>query len=707
MTQSTLPPLRSRFDDAMRRVRAAPPRLASRAREAGRRAQGRIEHMRRAGPPKLKRPSNKALAWTGGVMAVLVVAIIAFLMWFDWNKLRGPIGRYASARIHREVVIEGDLKVRLLTWSPSATVYKLRVGQPTWAKGQMATFERATVSVRLLPLLKGDVFLPLIYLEKPRIDLIRNANGEANWKFSNEKSTKPAKIPPIQQFVINDGVIKYSDYKTKLFVNGTIEARERRDGPYEQGFRLDGKGSINGNPFLLKVTGGPMINIDKDRPYPFDMDVRAGSTHAVARGQITKPFDFGLIAASVRLSGADLADTYYLTGLAMPNTPPYRISGRLNREGTLFRLTGIDGKVGDSDIGGQLRVETKGERPFLDADIRSRLLDFDDVATIFGGAPDPKETASPVQKAVAQDLKAQQRLLPDAPLDVQRLRAMDATLKYRAASVRSDKLPVRRAAVDLKLRDGVLDIHDFAFTLTSGAVDGSAKIDARRATPVTTFDARLRGVSIQQFIKRPGPPPITGAIQARAKLQGAGNSVRKAMADADGSITAVMPRGEIRQAFAELLGPNVGKGLSLLLSKDPRKTELRCAVADFRVTNGVARANTLVVDTGVVLTHGKGTIDLNTERLDLRLDGDTKQPRLLKLWTPILLKGPLTAPKPGVEVSSVVAQGGIAVALGALLSPIAAILPFVDPGLAKDADCGGLIASARAKGAPVRAVASR
>src|SRR5690606_24485465 len=219
-----------------------------------------------------------------------------------------------------------------------------------------------------------------------------------------------------------------------------------------------------------------------------------------------------------------------------------------------------------------------------------------------------------------------------------------------------------------------------------------ARIDARKTIPVTDFDARIRDVSIQQFIRRPGPPVITGAVQARVKLRGAGASVREAMADSDGVISAVAPRGQLRQAFAELLGPNVGKGLSMLLSKDPKQTELRCAVAEFRVTDGVARSNVLVIDTGVVLTHGKGVVDLNTERLDLELDGDTKEPRLLKLWTPITLQGSLRSPKPGIKAEAVVAQGGVAAALGALLSPLAAILPFIDPGLAKDADCAGLIA---------------
>ena len=48
------------------------------------------------------------------------------------------------------------------------------------------------------------------------------------------------------------------------------------------------------------------------------------------------------------------------------------------------------------------------------------------------------------------------------------------------------------------------------------------------------------------------------------------------------------------------------------------------------------------------------------------------------------------------------AQGGIALALG-VVNPLAAILAFIDPGLAKDANCGPLLADAKAKGAPVKA----
>jgi len=52
----------------------------------------------------------------------------------------------------------------------------------------------------------------------------------------------------------------------------------------------------------------------------------------------------------------------------------------------------------------------------------------------------------------------------------------------------------------------------------------------------------------------------------------------------------------------------------------------------------------------------------------------------------------LRAPQVGVETEAIAAQGGLAALLGSLVAPIAAILPFVDPGLADDANCAALLA---------------
>ncbi|MES2896718.1 MAG: AsmA family protein [Pseudomonadota bacterium] len=649
---------------------------------------------------------QKALAWTGGIAGVILIAVALFLILFDWNHLRGPISRFASARTGREVAIEGDLRVKLLSLKPSATVGKIRVGNPKWAgPGQTAQIERLHVQIDALPLLRGRLVLLKLEAAKPNLVLLRDLQGRTTWDFSNgRKRDEPLRMPPIRRFVIDEGRLKFTDAKRKIVLDASLNASETQ-GAANRGFQMAGKGSINAAPFLLKVVGGPLLNVDPDKPYPFDADIRTGATRVQAKGAIPEPFDLGRFAMNVTASGPDLADLYDLTGVTLPNSPPYRLTGRMSRDERTWKIAKIGGRVGDTDLAGDLTVETGRERPFLKADLRSKLLDFDDLATIFGGAPavGKGETASPEQAAVARQMQAQHRFLPDATLKVDRVRAMDADVKYNAVSVRDAMLPLRSASVHVRLDAGVLTADPVSFDLPKGRIGGSVRLDARKDVPVTSVDLRLTNARLEQLIPiKTGGTPLTGSFVGRIKLTGAGASVHRAAANANGEVLAVVPGGEIREAFAELLGINVTKGLGLLLAKDKSKTPVRCAVAHFQVKDGVMTANRIVFDTGPVLGTGKGSIDLETERMDFRIEGHPKEARLIRLTAPITIKGPLTGPKIGVESGRAIAQGGFAALLATVAAPLAVVLPFVDLGLAKDAACGALIADAAREGVPVK-----
>ena len=647
---------------------------------------------------------------------LLTAAIVVFLVIFDWNWFRGPVGRLASARLNREVVITGDLRVHPWSFSPKAEALGVRIAQPDWAakadpKGSpagtpMAKVDRIAVQIKLLPLLKGDVILPLLAVDRPDVRLLREASGRANWTFGDPKAPKkPLKLPAIQHFIINDGQLRYEDQQRDIFFLGTVSSNEHATNDGRGKFVLEGKGQLNRSPFTALVTGGPLLNISPNRPYPFDARVDAGSTHVTAKGDITKPFDLGRFETQVSVSGTDLNRLYALTGLALPNTPPYKISGHLSRKGERFDFNKLSGRIGDSDVSGDLFVLAR-ERPYLEADLQSKRLDFDDLGSIFGAAPATGrgETASAGQKVEAAQRDATQRLLPDATLQVDRVKAMDAKVKYRALTVNAPNLPLKKLRADLTLEKGVLTVDPIAFTFSRGDLSGKVRLDANPKVPRTDLDLRLINAKLEDFItiKSGGQSAIEGGVMARAKLTGYGNSVHRAASTANGQVTLVSPKGQIRQAFAELLGVNASKGLLLLLSKDNRETSVRCAVADFSVKDGIMTSNQIVADTGVVLARGKGTIDLQNERLDLKIDGDSKKPRLVRLFIPITIRGPFMAPKVGLEPGGAVAQGGVAVALGTLLSPLAAILPFVTGGEAKDADCASIVAEARADGAPVK-----
>jgi uncharacterized protein involved in outer membrane biogenesis len=665
-----------------------------------------VEHGGDGGGEPPRKPWRPGWSWAVGGAAVL--AVVLFLALFQWNWLRGPIGRYASTQTGRTVTLRGDLKVHLLTLTPRVDIGGLTIANPAWApKETMADVGNVAVSAKLLPLLSGRVVLPLVSLQHPDVALFRDAQGRANWDFSNgRKSAKPFKLPPIQNFVIDQGQMRLNDLGRKLTFVGTINANEQRTAAYDRGFHLTGKGELNRRTFSTNVVGGPLINVQADRPYPFDADIHAGSTHITAKGQVPRPFNLGVLNAAVAVEGVDLNDLYDLTGLALPNTPPYRIAGRFRRDGSLYHYDRFSGRVGRSDLSGDATVEMATGRPFLKAKLHSRLLDFADLGSLFG-VPGASAAAAPGQKAQARALAAQGRFLPDNTLQTERIRGMDAVVTYTAAQVRAPDLPLRTVSLGVKLDHGVLRLDPISLSFPSGQMTGQARIDARKAVPFSDVDLRFGNIRLEEFFHAAdGSRPLQGTLLARAKLAGPGNSVHRAAARSNGAVTVVIPQGQIRQAFAELMGIDATKGLFLLLAKDQQPTEIRCALADFNVREGVLYAQRIVFDTGVVLVSGSGTVNLDTEAMNLEFKGKPKKLRAVRLVAPITVQGRLRAPKVGIEAGAVVAQAGIGAVLGSVLSPLAAILPFVSPGLEKDANCAGLLAEARTSEAPVKAAAS-
>jgi len=631
------------------------------------------------------------------VVLVLIAAMVIFLLLFDWNWLRGPIGRWASAKYDREIALQGDLDVKLFSWTPAVIVNGLKFGGPEWAReADTANVERIEAQFRLRKLFAGQIEMPLLAITRPKVVLIATEDGRQSWDLEPDKPDdgEGMKLPLINRLIITDGHLSVDEQNRDLTLEAAVTAQEAAsDAGGKSGFVLEGDGAINGSPLTLKIEGGPFINIRRNRPYQFQATLAGAGSRLVADGAITRPFDLGQFTAALSLQGQNLNDLYLLTGVTLPATPPYRLAGALRRDDSVWTFNDFTGRVGASDLSGDLRVEG-GERLKVDATLSSHRLDIDDLTAIFGGKVQTNSAGT--ETTTVSTGATVGKLLPDATLQVDRLRSMDGTITYRAESVKANDLDIRGVRLGGALKDGVLNLDPVAFTFDRGSLTGTATIDATPQVPYSRIDFRLAGYPLESIIPaKDGVSPVSGAALGRARLEGSGSSIHRFAAASKGSISLVVPQGRMRAAFAELLGINASAGLLKLLRGDESQSTIRCGVADFDVSNGIARAKTLVVDTDVVLAQGTGSINLGTETMNLRIDGESKRPRLLRLWTPILVSGPLTAPRVGVDTSQILGQGGLTAALVAVVAPVAALLAFVDPGLAKDANCGSLIANAR------------
>jgi uncharacterized protein involved in outer membrane biogenesis len=638
---------------------------------------------------------NRVLRWILGVVGAVALAVILVVVFFQWSWLRGPLQSRLSAMTGKQVHIDGPI-TGTKSWVPHITLDQIRIEEPnSKAAPKVAMIDSIAVEIDLRSLLHGKLNFPLIEIGHPVLDLLRNPDGKANWDIAAEASGPSGRsdMPIIGKLTVENGKVTYRDVARKVTIDGTIKTIAATGGSGEGSFTIEGNGTYRSAPFTIRLKGGSLNDLrESTKPYDVDAAASVGKTKISIVGTVTNPFKLTDMNLKLTADGDNAEDLYPIFGIPAPPTPPYHLTGTLDRDGKAWLFKKFAGTVGKSDLEGSLRFETEGrKRIFVGGNLESKNLSFADLGLLVG-APGSTEAGRPVsdtQKAIAKKVEETGRVLPDAPLNLDEVRNVDADVTFKGAHIEAQNLPLDNLDMHMKLDNALLSLTPFKVGVAGGQVDSNIVIDARNDTVSTDYDIRFSQFQVDQFFKKAGfPNGGSGVIDGRIRLHGTGNSVRKSLATANGQASAVIDNGTVSDLIANLLGLDVARALGVLISGD-KQVPLHCVVADFEVVDGTMKPRTFVLDTDAALTTGSGTISLKDERLDLDIHGDPKSATPVALGGPIEIGGSFKKPSVGLGAEAY-ARGGAAVALGALLTPVAAILGFIDAGDTKNADCANL-----------------
>jgi len=349
---------------------------------------------------------------------------------------------------------------------------------------------------------------------------------------------------------------------------------------------------------------------------------------------------------------------YYLVGSKLIDTGSYHLSGRLARRGYTSSFTDLTVKSGQSDVHGSLSIDSAKGQFNVDADLDSQLLRLADLGLRAAGR-DPEPPSNQLLLSSA------------APNPAALLRGRTA-VQFRARRVEATHLSLSALALKFTNDHGQMTITPVSAEILGGKLSAEIGIDARKEIPAVHLEVRISDMQLGQYPrKKPGPPPIEGSLAVKIDLTGRGKSLHDAAASADGTVVASLPAGMVRDSLAELTGIDL-RGLGLLLAKDKKEVPVRCGIANFQAQDGTLTAKSLVLDTEPVLIAGEGFIHLETETLDLILRGYPKHVRFFQLRSPIVIHGTLKSPAIGIQAHD-------------------SKMVLIDPGKAKDADCGSLL----------------
>ena len=623
------------------------------------------------------------------LVPVIAIGIFILVAQSEWGERW--LERQVASRIPREVQIDG-IRVHL-GWPPAVSFEKLRISNPSWAHTKdLVDATGLSALVEIPPLFRRHLVVPLVRARSAEAGL-EQKGGQATWEFGDAQKG-PSRID-VRGVLLEDGHVVYRDEDEDTALDVKVKGSLGENGE----LRLEGGGKFRGDAVKATATV-PGLTADPKQDVRVIAKGSVGHTQASADGTFTT--DLRAMDLKFNLAGQTLKDLHKVTGIVLPDTPPYSLAGRLRREAAArFVFDPFSGRIGDSDIAGSVTYDKGPKRPFFKANLRSKLLDFDDLGPLVGAPPKtgPGETASPEQRAKAQELKASTRVLPHRPFNTERWGEMDADVQLIATRVQRPKqLPIESLSTHLVLKDGVLHLDPLDFGVAGGKVVSHVAIDSHAKPPAAEIRAQVENLKLAQlFPTMKSMENAYGQMYGAIDLKGHGASVGDMLATSNGTMVLTASGGRVSDLLTELLEIDVAKAAMLLGTRN-KQVDLRCAVGTFNVKDGVVAPENFIVDTSETFVKVVGKVALDDERLDLETRARGKSPSVFTLHTPIELQGPFKKPSVRPKAGPLAAQVGAAAGLAAV-NPALALVPFLEPGKKQDADCDKLMAEARQKGA--------
>jgi len=654
----------------------------------------------------------------GGLIALFAVAAIAFFLFFDPNDFREEIADAVREATGRDLVIDGEVNLQLFPWLAVEVGHATLGNAPGFGDEPFAEFDRAELSVRVLPLLlRQEVAVGAAVLDSLRLNLEVNRKGQTNWDDLASEETDVVGIEGVETSAqasdgqafevsgvdINDAAIVYAnratgDVYTLSGVNmkigrisgdrdpvpasgslhfdvqptgmsGDIEvetviAFDLESGVVTlDGFALDGvtEGLANSPTRLGIKTAGVEVNTENQTVQLQSVELRAMDVEISADVQ---PFSYaGAIeaTAAIKVAAFSPRSLMHLFDVSPPETADPSVLSSLAIEAqaeiheSYVSLTDITIKLDDTTFTGGLTVPfDMAERHLLD--LRADSIDLNRYM-----APPAEGSSSEAGESAPVEI----------PADL--IKPLNARGGLKVGSVLLGGLELEQVDLNLQTSNGRMRLHPMTAGLFGGSYSGDVNIDVSGSVPVLSMNESVQGVDLARLaLAMFEQQNISGTMSGNFTLAGRGQDMVEIQRTLDGNMSFELKDGiyegtdiwyEMRRARAVLKKETPPEPAL------PARTKFTSVTATGVVTDGVMRNDDFVADLPFMQLTGKGDVDLPAGTVDYDLRARVfRKPEALEEATaeeiedftktviPLKITGPLTAPKVRPDIEELLRQ---------------------------------------------------
>ncbi len=451
--------------------------------------------------------------------------------------------------------------------------------------------------------------------------------------------------------------------------------------------QIDAKTLLNDIPIQINLRAKPLAELLQRPTGPWKdlvMEAQGDDIRLRATGSVEQPLEISGFDIQYKLEGTEIDTLLPLFDLVLPLEGPYSLIGRFADLPDRLVFDELELTSGNSDIGGNISVYQGKHRPRVEANLQSEQIYLSELL--------------PVSDTTAQP-DTDRRVIPDYNLPIEHMREIDGELRFEGKRLRTAVGDLGDIRIDATLKDGVFRIDPFRVRGWAGAlIESDVRIDAAQDPPVIALQGIARQLNYGALLEQAGFfETVEGKLDITLRLSGSGRTRREFLSDANGQLIVVGKEGRFGSRTLDLWGSDL---VTTMLSNEWRRedvTELNCAVARIRIEDGIASSDDLIIDTQRITIAASGTVDLESEELNLMFAPRPKRASLVSLTNPAHVTGTLAAPEVTATVLPLnrMAAAGSGLLAG-LINPALLIFTFTQMGSGEVNPCEAAIEQAMA-----------
>lgn len=670
------------------------------------------------------KPIKIILSVIAAITLLLTIIIFTLPFFINPNNFKPEIIAVIKHKTGRDLILTGDIKISFFPWSGVSTGKMILSNAAGFENKTFATLEESIIKINLLPLFLNEIEIEQVLIKGLTLNLEKNSQGINNWDDLTTTNTinvthlspsiinsKPAAKNQLTLSIINGVVIENALFNWKNQQSGkTLSIKDiniiTNKLSYDESVTVDlsmlATSSENNWTEYIKLKTELIINQAQTALLLNHSDLKLKTTITTKNNSdksILATLTINNVAmdrtkqsinvSGLKLTSQDISLTAEISGNTINgkssfqgpiNIGPFNLSNILNQlnittsimpdskalskvAGT-FNFLATDSSIDlqnmavtidDNQIKGSTNI-TDFSQPVITFNLDANSINLDPYLAL------DKDNHCMFLTSPAITLALGTFALPVEPL-----KKLNINGQLSLKNLKVNKMSMQDVQLKLAVKEGLIKTQQSAKGFYNGSYDGNFSADIRNNKPALAISEKIVNVQIAPLLNDfNGVAKLSGLLDLSTELEGQGNNANELKSSLKGnlrfSLTDSAIKGfnlqkiidDAKTLIKESTLPTNNKNDQMLFSK---------LSGTVTINNGLMLNDDLVGNATKVHLNGKGTADLNTEKLDYKLNA-----RYIKTKATATEPEQLTDTPININIAGTFAEPNYSVDLAAILN---------------------------------------